>query len=48
LNPRSKATYPVSRVDCSSPDFEYRCRNSGIRCKHLVAVNAGLGQRIAA
>lgn len=29
---------------CSCPDFTYRCRPAGLRCKHLIALSAGLGE----
>lgn len=29
--------------DCSCPDQHYRCRPAGLRCKHLLAYDAGQG-----
>src|SRR5207248_8599080 len=28
---------------CSCPDYRYRCEGTGLKCKHLVALEAGLG-----
>ena len=29
---------------CTCPDHEYRCQGNGVRCKHLIAFHAGIGE----
>tara|TARA_Y100000310_G_scaffold305434_1_gene345584 strand:- start:1222 stop:1485 length:264 start_codon:yes stop_codon:yes gene_type:complete len=31
-------TYDVSRTSCTCPDWEHRCQEENLRCKHQVAV----------
>jgi len=38
-NPETGAVYYVTAYSCTCPDFEYRCRESGLACKHIAAVN---------
>jgi hypothetical protein len=33
----SGETYEVSIGDCSCPDYQFRCRNAGMNCKHQLA-----------
>lgn len=40
----SGEVYEVTRFDCTCPDYEYRCREAGIRCKHQFAVEAATEQ----
>ena len=37
---------PTART-CTCPDFQYRCQPAGLVCKHLIALESGLGQRVA-
>lgn len=41
----SGEVYEVSACGrtCGCPDFHYRCREQGLKCKHLVALENGLG-----
>lgn len=34
----SGKVYEVTDFSCSCPDYEHRCRQAGIRCKHQVAL----------
>jgi predicted nucleic acid-binding Zn finger protein len=42
FNPKSGETYEVTLFDCSCPDFRYRCRGTGVRCKHMLALAAAV------
>lgn len=33
----SGETYEVSPGDCSCPDYQFRCQNAGLHCKHMLA-----------
>ncbi len=34
FNPLSGETYQVSLFECSCPDYQFRCKNAGLKCKH--------------
>jgi hypothetical protein len=34
----SGEVYEVTDFSCTCPDFEYRCREAGVHCKHQVAL----------
>ena len=36
----SGETYEVTLGDCSCPDYQFRCQNAGIQCKHMLAWSA--------
>lgn len=36
-NPKSGEVYEVTTFDCSCPDYEFRCRAAGLKCKHQQA-----------
>lgn len=36
----SGETYEVTLGDCSCPDYQFRCKNCGIQCKHMLAWSA--------
>lgn len=42
----SGEVYETTRESCACPDYEYRCRLAGVHCKHIVALNAGVGRVI--
>jgi len=38
FNPKSTETYEVSGRDCTCPDYQFRCRENGLTCKHMKAL----------
>jgi predicted nucleic acid-binding Zn finger protein len=34
----SGETYQITPEDCTCPDWQYRCKKAGIRCKHEIAL----------
>jgi hypothetical protein len=43
LQSASGETYEVCEAGCTCRDFEERCRNNGLNCKHQIALSLGLG-----
>lgn len=39
--------YEVSEGDCSCPDYQQTCKYHGMRCKHMLAGDLGLGDRFS-
>lgn len=48
FNPKSGDVWEVCDLGCTCPDWEYRGRSAGLDCKHMVALKAGLGERLNA
>jgi predicted nucleic acid-binding Zn finger protein len=40
----SGEVYEVTSQSCDCPDFLYRCRASGLKCKHILALREGQGE----
>ncbi len=43
----SGETYQVTPRDCTCPDFIYRCKDAGIKCKHMIAQRLWSSEQMA-